>query len=284
LGRADLPTEVLGARVVTGAFASTNRRDLALLNSPSGAVRVFADRTTAVVEVDTTARYLVEHGMQITVQPAVGASTTAVRAFLHATVAALVAAQQGRFALHASVVDLDGRRVAIAGPRGAGKSTTALAAVRAGADLVADDVAVLDGTSIGVDVAPYGRDVHVWRDVAHRLELDVSDALPVASGLDKLTLSVPGARPGPVDAVVVLVPGDTATPRLVTMDRMAAVEAVARHTYRLGLVRQLWASEVFTWQVTIARRVPVHRMVRPHEWSADAVVASLRSLVTELKA
>lgn len=51
---------------------------------------------------------------------------------------------RGLTCLHASVVDIDGRAIAMLGAKGTGKSTTALGLVRAGGRLLSDDVAVID--------------------------------------------------------------------------------------------------------------------------------------------
>ncbi|GAA0297265.1 hypothetical protein [Kineococcus aurantiacus] len=70
-----------------------------------------------------------------------------VHPYLAAT-AATVAWWQGRVALHAGAVVVGGRVWAVLGDRGAGKSTAMYSLVRAGLDLVADDVLVLDGLRV----------------------------------------------------------------------------------------------------------------------------------------
>jgi hypothetical protein len=75
--------------------------------------------------------------------PGPAATDAAVRADLLGRVMALAAHADGRFALHASAVSIDGRAVAFLGPKHAGKSTLAFALVQRGARLVADDALVI---------------------------------------------------------------------------------------------------------------------------------------------
>lgn len=61
--------------------------------------------------------------------------------------------QRGLTCIHAAVVRLDNRLIALVGDSGAGKSTTALALVQEGAALVSDDIAVLTKTDRRITVA-----------------------------------------------------------------------------------------------------------------------------------
>ena len=66
----------------------------------------------------------------------------------------LVAGGAHRLALHASVVDVDGRAVAFLGATRHGKSTLAAALARRGHGVLSDDCCVLCRTATGFDVAP----------------------------------------------------------------------------------------------------------------------------------
>lgn len=66
----------------------------------------------------------------------------------------LAAAGAHRLALHASVVDIDGRAVAFLGASRRGKSTLAAAFARRGHAVLSDDCCVLCRTASGFDVAP----------------------------------------------------------------------------------------------------------------------------------
>ncbi|HET8655592.1 MAG TPA: hypothetical protein VFL93_08780 [Longimicrobiaceae bacterium] len=60
--------------------------------------------------------------------------------------------RRGATCLHGAALAVDGRAIVLLGVKGAGKSTTALALVRQGATLLADDITVLSETASGPSV------------------------------------------------------------------------------------------------------------------------------------
>src|SRR2546423_12989971 len=93
---------------------------------PGGGAHLVADPGHAILRIDRVGTFAVTEGSRIRFDPEEQVPEGAVSMWLHGTVAALLLAQRGRFALHASVVEVGGVAVAVAGPRRAGKSTTAL--------------------------------------------------------------------------------------------------------------------------------------------------------------
>lgn len=278
-GGADpLPVRLLDAAVVEGVWDPRVATELPRVSPTGEPVVVRADRSTALVAVRGVADYLVQAGELVTVARVPGAEAAAVRLWLHGTVTALLAGQQGRFALHASVVSIAGRAVAVAGGSGAGKSTTVLAAAAAGGRIVSDDVAILVPHDGAVEVVPYGRRVHVDPDTAARLGLALGATGDAGSDTEKVAIQVPDPGNRRVDAVVVLRKGDVAEPRVSRLDGLRSVRAVRHQTFRPRLLAALYPDELFHWQVTIARRLAVHRLVRPQAWSAAAVVAELEGI------
>jgi len=290
-------TDLLGARVIDGPVAGvhSSRWDgLAFIgnHSPDAVVVTRANTQEAVVEVQGVARFHIT-GRTVTIDAHPDTNDEAVRSWLYGSVAALVAGQAGRFALHASVIDINGVGVAITGRSGAGKSTTTLAATHTPvaatglndtrARLVADDVAVLT-TEADVLVHPFGRPVHVWNPTAARLGIDVTGAPKVASGLDKVSLPAPlGDQPRPLHAMVVLSAADVDVPEVHPVDGLDRLRAVRTQTYRGHMMGVLWPQELFDWQAEVSRLLDVVRIVRPHTWSVDAVVSEVTALACRVR-
>ncbi|MCK0127579.1 hypothetical protein [Erythrobacter sp. F6033] len=105
--------------------------------------------------------------------------------------------------LHAAVLSYNGRAFALTGDKGAGKSTTSAMLLQCGAQLVADDIAVIDQDDGHFQVQrayPYMR---VSPDVLRLLGHDVDRAQPVLSLGDKryLPASDKGAGEGGADTI-----------------------------------------------------------------------------------
>ena len=197
--------------------------------------------------------------------------------------------QQRRFALHASVVDLDGVRLAIAGASTAGKSTTTLALASRGGTLIADDLAVLAVEGGQVTVEPFGRSVHVWPETAGLLGIDRTGAGVVSAGAWKLAFPVADHGVTTVHGLVVLLPGgDLAVDDPVRHERLRSptvLTTLSEQTYRPHTVRQLWPAEAFEWHAQLASAIPVHRLTRPpRRWSLDEVLTHVHRIRDDLAA
>ena len=114
---------------------------------------------------------------------------------------------KGITTLHASVIASRGRAVALTGPGGTGKSTTAAAFARAGFAVLSDDLAPLRPENNLLQVAPGYPRVCLWPESV-RLLFGNEEALPlITEGWDKrfLDLAAPGyqfgAAPLPLGAV-----------------------------------------------------------------------------------
>ncbi|MEA2427863.1 MAG: hypothetical protein QOF37_1491, partial [Thermoleophilaceae bacterium] len=171
----DLPRELLGAPVEVGAVELPIPRPVLDGELPGGGGTVVADRSRAVVRVAGVGTFGILEGAHVRFDPEPGVPAGAVGIWLHGTVAALLLAQRGSFALHAGVVEVDGQAVALTGPRAAGKSTTALRLTQRGHALVTDDVTPLDGGP-PVTVHPFARSVRVAPATARSLGLDLTGA------------------------------------------------------------------------------------------------------------
>lgn len=112
-----------------------------------GALQVDRDRT-CLLRIKNVATYLVK-AHEVTLAPADGADEAEIRVFLLGSVFGFLCHLRGLLPLHASCVAIGGKAVALCGPTGAGKSTTATHLAMRGHRLVADDVCVIDAYAAG---------------------------------------------------------------------------------------------------------------------------------------
>jgi hypothetical protein len=265
--------DVAGATIVVAP--PPFRLTAPLVDAPilGGAAQLTADRGRAILRVPDVGSFAIAGGSDVWLDAEPGADEDATEVWLHGTVAALVLAQQGRFALHASVVEVEGFGVALAGLRGAGKSTTALRLGQLGHRVVTDDVSPLR-LGGGVYVEPFGRPVHVDGDTAARLGLDVAEARPLLHGHPKLALTGRPTGPARLRAIAVLEAGEEAgVVALEPVHGAAAHWLTQLNVYRVDVLQELWAEELFAWAGSVAAGLAVFRITRPAAgWTVDDVV------------
>lgn len=119
-----------------------------------------------------TGRVLVRNGNEITVEPDAGAAVN-LSAILTGPIQAVLWHQRGLLPLHASVVVINGRAVALCGHAAAGKSTLAAVLAAQGHQVVADDIGIVDVRSNQEVLVPPGcARLQLWSDAL--AELDVA--------------------------------------------------------------------------------------------------------------
>ena len=233
----------------------------------TAAGRVEAGRVTFAIR--GVARYDVEGGSEVRVEPDGDARPEDVLLYLTGSVMGAILHQRGIFPLHASAVEVGGLAVAFAGPSGTGKSTLATALVRRGGRLITDDIAVIEPLAADV-VGVWPGAPRVKLDPAGLEALDQSDTDlgPAGGNRDKYHLPVGAgweadAQPVPLSRLYIVEDG-AGDARIERLTGMAAVQAVVDETYFLNLVPQLGVeAHNFRSAAGVARAVRVCRLVRP---------------------
>jgi hypothetical protein len=185
------------------------------------------------------------------------------------------AADRGFVLLHASAVAWGDGAVVLAGGTGAGKSTTALACLAAGLDLLGDDACL-----VGLDPAP-----RVWSVYKRaKLEPDAAlwlpslDALAVERRPDQTHID-PGVhhrREAPLLAVLLPRVTGATTTRATPMKRTEAMGVLAATTLLEG---GAMAREALATLTALARDVPCLRLELGRE--LDGVADTVRTVIEE---
>lgn len=249
-----------------------------------------------LVEFGDDTRLRVRDGCEVTLQLDESADPGGDPSWLLQGWAVTIAAlQRGNLSLHAATVRIGDAVVAIAGDRGAGKSTTALGLRDRGHPLLVDDVALLEFRGAEAWITPYARNVHLLPDAADALGIDFASLPPLALGRDKAAFRAedPPIEPHRVDHIVVLDPrGDQIqqhTPTAVAEAEglaVAEVRGAARvgflveHTARDGLAPLvLGQPRYFALLAQLANAAPVHAVRRPATgWSLPEVLDAIEGL------
>lgn len=178
---------------------------------------------------------------------------------------------RGVTCLHASAVAMGDRAVALLGPAGAGKSTTAAAFAQSGHRVLSDDVAALGECGEDFLVQPAYPRVRLWPSSVSIL-YGAGDALPrLTPTWDKryLDLYADGARfqeqPLPLAAVYIL--GERCdrptAPYVEAVSSNEALMSLVANTYTSYLLDKAMRAREFRTLGRVLKRVPVRRVV-PH--------------------
>jgi hypothetical protein len=137
---------------------------------PVGVPDFFSTRGRSVLIVPAVGCFEVDQHATVTIEIADSPDMALLRLFFFGSVMGLVCHQLGRLPLHASAISYKGRAFAFSGQAGAGKSTLAAACVKAGAQLVADDILVVSSKSGSRPIANPGMPkIKLWREAIEAL-------------------------------------------------------------------------------------------------------------------
>lgn len=191
--------------------------------------------------------------------------------------------QRGRLSLHAATLRVGDQTVALAGNRGAGKSTTSMTLRARGHQLLIDDVTLIEFQDDRAWALPYSRNVHLLPDAAASLGLDFDAMRPLAGGRNKAAFRTepPPEDPEAIDQIVVLRRNPNATEVELTHMRGAdRVLALTNQTSRDGIAPLVLGSQKYFELLTrLADSAPVSVITRPtNAWSMDDVVARIEDL------
>jgi energy-coupling factor transporter ATP-binding protein EcfA2 len=206
--------------------------------------------------------------------------------YLLGPILGLVLRLRGTVCLHASAVAVEGKAVALLGPAGAGKSTTAAAFAQLGYPIFSDDVVPLFEREEQILVQPAYPHLRLWPDSVNSL-FGSAEALPrLTPTWDKryYDLLENGERfqrdPLPLAAIYILGDRseDPAAPFVEIISARDGLMTLVANTYVNYLLDKEMRAREFEMLSRVVRRVPVRR-VRPH--SNPSAVARLCQVILD---
>ncbi|UDL92537.1 serine kinase [Mesorhizobium sp. PAMC28654] len=178
--------------------------------------------------------FLISDACRIDVEPAPGVDDALIAFPLLGPVMALLLHQRGLLILHASAIAVGGKSVIFMGDKGAGKSTTAGAMIRAGHELLTDDVVALDMTrSDKAMIVPGFPQLKLAADAASAIALDDVEVRPqVHPAIDKAQHRLLGGFSHdrvPATRIYILERGERAA--ISPLPTIAALPAIIKFSY-----------------------------------------------------
>lgn len=231
------------------------------------------------------ARFRIEHGRRIVVDPLPSKAPGDVRLWLLGTALAVLLHQRGHLPLHASAVLIDGEVHAFCGASGAGKSTLAMALGRRGIEVLTDDVGVVmpEGNGRWLFHAGVPR-VKLWRESLEHFGIAHQGLIRDQTRSDKYHLQLPAAHgpdalpAHPVGRIHILDRSEDGASRIETLRGHAAIEQIRRNVYRQRTAHRLGRSAALLGLCgRLVGDVPVCRFIRP--WQLESLEEALEVLL-----
>jgi hypothetical protein len=267
--------------------------------------------------IKDVARYRVQDGREILVDPLPGADPGDVRLWLLGTALGALLHQRGLLPLHVSALALNDAAYAFCGDSGAGKSTLAAALHQRGLALLTDDVGLAvpesplapsdqpndqRSTLLNATLSPgaarkpqllpvrfypgFPR-IKLWRDALDHFGLDHRPLIRDLTRTDKFHLRLDAhdgfqAHPLPLRRLYLL--GRAAEDDAVRIEPVRGHEAISliqTHTYRPGLVRRMGRAGDHLRQCgRVAAGIQVFRLQRP--WQLDRLDETVDQLLRHM--
>ena len=214
--------------------------------------------------------FMISGANRIDVDPAPGTDDPLLAFPLLGPVMALALHQRGLLILHASAIAVGAKSVIFMGDKGAGKSTTAGAMIRAGHRLLTDDVVALDLSDPGRPMIPPGfPQLKLAADAAGAIRLEQAEVRPqVHPQIDKAQHRLHegfAAEAVPVSRIYMLERGEQAV--ISPLTGAAALPAIIKFSYVTRFGREALpgdsASAHLRQCALVAGRVGVSRLEVP---------------------
>jgi hypothetical protein len=202
-------------------------------------------------------------------EPGPGLSYEDVFVYLVGPVAGFILRRRGHIALHASAICIGERAVALMGPAGAGKSTTAAALALRGWPVCCEDVCALEEHGGVTTVLPGYPRICLWPDSV-RLLFSNDDALPlIVAGWEKRYLALDGSRgkfagrAAPLGVIYFLAPrsGDSSATCIRAFSQRQTALTMVQNTYMNWLLDRRQRAAEFNVVASLVSTVPCFEVV-----------------------
>src|SRR5687768_9954920 len=175
---------------------------------------------------------------------------------------------RGVVCLHASAVVIDSEAIALVGPAGSGKSTTAAAFSSRGFSILAEDVVALDHDADRFLVRPAYPCIRLWPASVKALYGDESHLPKLTPNWDKRYLDLTGRFPTksvPLSAIYVFGErrDESDAPFVQPLDCTDALLSLIANTYTNYLIDKNMQARQFDLLTRVLANVPVRRVI-PH--------------------
>lgn len=278
----DLP-ELLPDRAESSALPADVRirfadvQHQALVDAQQLGPFLWANRENLLLEVPHVARFLVQNGNAIAIDPAPGIDEDSIRVFLLGSAMGALLFQRGQLVLHGNAIRIGDQCMVCVGHSGAGKSTLAAGFMQRGYEVLADDVVPVDQACRALPGFPR---IKLWRDVADQLQIDTRGLRRIRPNLEKFNYPLGrqfAGQPLPIRWVYALGSDNIDQIRFDPIQGMQRFLPLHNNTYRMRFLQGMALKpEHLQLCGRLAGKIRLARVTRPKAgFGLDALIDQL---------
>jgi hypothetical protein len=210
-----------------------------------------ANENQYLLKLPNVARYLVENGDKITIQPEKDALAADVNNYVLTAIFGVLSYQRGYLPMHGGVFLLNGKAIMITGMSGYGKSALLAALYKRGYPVIADDISNISITDGKAIVYPGFPRIMMWKDTLVKLNIDLGQVYKLRSDLEKYFFKIDEAHfeePVVLSQIYVLT-DDVVEKENSSLKGLSKIEALKQNIFHP------WMADVFDKQHNYSRKI-----------------------------
>lgn len=227
---------------------------------------LWGKRDTLWLSVPQVARFQIEHGHTIWVDPAPGVDEDSIRVFLLGSALGALLFQRGHLVLHGNAIRVGNQCMVCVGPSGAGKSTLAAGFLQRGHEVLADDVVPIDAECRALPGFPR---IKLWQDAASNLAIDTGALKRIRPNMEKFNLPMQAQfaqEALPIRWIYILGNHNSDDFKVEPIRGMQRFAPLRNNTYRLRYMQGMALSSTHMERCgQLAGRIHLARITRPKQ-------------------
>ncbi|MDF1573604.1 MAG: hypothetical protein P1P86_00225 [Bacteroidales bacterium] len=225
-----------------------------------------ASKDDFLFKLNTVAKYRVQNGKYITIEPLETTDQKEIRLFLFASTMGALLHQRGMLAIHGSCVAKENKGIIFTGISSAGKSTIAAGFYIKGYSVITDDIAVIDNSEKKHFIHPGIPHLKLWQDVVYYMN-EESNLERVRSELEKYRKPIPALKPSihvPLEKIILLTTKNTPGFHFEEVFGADKFQILRQNTYRVQFLEMLNQLEIHFKNISsLASSIPLYKVERP---------------------
>jgi len=225
-------------------------------------------RANFTFKIEGVAKYSIQNGRRIVVEPYEQADPQTIRVYLLGTGIGMLLIQKGLVPVHGSAVAINGKAVIFTGGCGAGKTTLCSWFQKCGYGFLSDDISAIRLNSGGIPmVQPAFSQQRICKDAAAQLGVNIEGLPPACLQDDKYIISPKDLfinRQMPLQSIVEITEAETGAVTLKKITGLEKIHHLMKNIYCFLLYEEMGFSKAYFEQcMRIVQQIEVYQLIRP---------------------